>query len=105
MVMVEVDVMVSPVGSWPILELCGLDDKIKFPLPSASVVIEPTEVPSIDTSSVVPPSAPVMRTRRICVDVPSAWVMVVNTALPAEVPEFVSGATNRDTLPCSPPQP
>ena len=104
-VMVELEVIVNPAGNCPTLEFCGFEDKIRLPLPLLSVLIDPTLVPSIETGNVAFGSAPVTCTRRICVVVPSELVNVFNTALPAETPEFVNGATNLVTLPLSPWQP
>ena len=64
-VIVEVDVTVNPAGNCPTFALCGLLDKINWPFPLSSVVIVPTEVPSIDTSSDALSSIPLTRTRRI----------------------------------------
>src|SRR4029079_6316951 len=104
-VIFELDVTFNPEGSWPTFELCGLDDKIKCPFPSASVLIDPTEVPSIETSSVELASAPVTRARKICVAVPSGNVMVVNTACPAATSPLVRFAATLETVPWSPQSP
>ena len=97
-VIVELDVTVNPVGNWPTFELLGFDDRIKIPLPFASVVIDPTLVPSTDTSSVVLTSAPFKWTRRISVVVPSLLVYSENTARPTVVVPLLSVASNRETL-------
>ena len=59
----------------------------------------------METSSVEFASAPVTRTRRICVAVPSGSVMVVNTACPAAVSPLVKLAATLETVPWSPQSP
>ena len=50
-VMVEVEVTFKPEGNCPTFELCGFVARINWPFPLSSVMIDPTDVPSIETSS------------------------------------------------------